>query len=167
MLAISRIMVAWQPVGIVMGVYDMCHRYLLERRQFGAPLAALQINQEKLVRMLGNVQAMFLMGYRLCQLYEKGSMTPGQASLAKVPCCHLVSRVRPLIGGGAQAWNTKRARETVALGRELLGGKGIIGDFRVAKVGLVAKAGGGGGCPHCADGLWVVGCGLWVVAGVL
>ncbi|KAF4379106.1 hypothetical protein F8388_022193 [Cannabis sativa] len=63
-------MVAWQPIGISMGVYDMCHRYLKERKQFGAPLAAFQITQEKLVRMLGNVQAMLLMGWRLCKLYE-------------------------------------------------------------------------------------------------
>lgn len=26
MLAVSRIMVAWQPIGIAMGVYDICHR---------------------------------------------------------------------------------------------------------------------------------------------
>eukprot|EP00271_Cylindrocystis_brebissonii_P011502 TRINITY_DN29343_c0_g1_i1.p1 TRINITY_DN29343_c0_g1~~TRINITY_DN29343_c0_g1_i1.p1 ORF type:complete len:480 (+),score=93.08 TRINITY_DN29343_c0_g1_i1:465-1904(+) len=113
-LAISRIMVAWQPVGMAMGVYDMCRRYLSERQQFGAPLSALALNQEKLVRMLGNVQAMFLLGWRLCQLYESGKMTPGQASMAK-------------------AWNTLRARETMALGRELLGGNGIVSDFLVAK----------------------------------
>jgi acyl-CoA oxidase len=83
-LAVSRIMVAWQPVGIAMGVYDVCHRYLQERKQFGAPLAALQISQEKLVRMLGNIQAMSLLGWRLCKLYEAGSMSPGQASLCKV-----------------------------------------------------------------------------------
>ena len=59
-------------------------RYLKEREQFGAPLAAFQLNQQKLVLMLGNVQAMFLIGWRLCKLYEKGTMTPGQASLGKV-----------------------------------------------------------------------------------
>ena len=110
----SRIMVAWQPIGISMGVYDMCHRsephlsfsaynrsffyqytpiwlahltldrYLKERKQFGAPLAAFQLNQEKLVRMLGNIQAMLLVGWRLCKLYESGKMTPGHASLGKV-----------------------------------------------------------------------------------
>lgn len=42
MLAISRIMVAWQPVGLSMGVYDMVARYLKEREQFGAPLASFQ-----------------------------------------------------------------------------------------------------------------------------
>lgn len=113
-LAVSRIVVAWQPIGISMGVYDMCHRYLQERKQFGVPLASFQLCQEKLVRMLGNIQAMALMGWRLCKLYEAGNMTPGQASLAK-------------------AWNTLRARETVALGRELLGGNGIMADFLVAK----------------------------------
>jgi acyl-CoA oxidase len=83
-LAMSRIMVAWQPIGISMGVFDMCHRYLKERKQFGVPLAAFQLNQEKLVRMLGNIQAMLLVGWRLCKLYESGKMTPGHASLGKV-----------------------------------------------------------------------------------
>lgn len=69
-------------------------RYLQERVQFGAPLASFQLNQEKLVRMLGNVQAMFLMGWRLCQLYESDRMTPGQASLVKVD-----SDSSPLING--------------------------------------------------------------------
>ncbi|XP_011019097.1 PREDICTED: acyl-coenzyme A oxidase 4, peroxisomal-like isoform X3 [Populus euphratica] len=113
-LAVSRVMVAWQPIGISMGVYDMCHRYLKERKQFGAPLAAFQINQQKLVRMLGNVQAMVLVGWRLCKLYEKEKMTPGQASLAK-------------------AWISLKARETASIGRELLGGNGILADFLVAK----------------------------------
>ncbi|XP_027072470.1 acyl-coenzyme A oxidase 4, peroxisomal-like [Coffea arabica] len=113
-LAVSRVMVAWQPIGIVMGVYDMCHRYLKERKQFGAPLAAFQINQQKLVQMLSNIQAMILIGWRLCKLYESGTMTPGHASMGK-------------------SWITLRARETVSLGRELLGGNGILADFLVAK----------------------------------
>ncbi|KAL9425987.1 hypothetical protein AB3S75_032871 [Citrus x aurantiifolia] len=113
-LSISRLMVAWQSIGIAMGVYDMCHRYLMERKQFGAPLAVFQITQQKLAQMLGNIQAMILAGWRVCKLYEDGKMTAGHASLAK-------------------AWITSRARETVALGRELLGGNGISTDFHVAK----------------------------------
>lgn len=46
-LAVSRVMVAWQPIGISMGVYDMCLRYMKERKQFGSSLAAFQLNQEK------------------------------------------------------------------------------------------------------------------------
>ncbi|KAM7258155.1 hypothetical protein ACFE04_013896 [Oxalis oulophora] len=113
-LAVSRVMVAWQPIGISMGIYDICHRYLKERKQFGAPLAAFQINQQKLVHMLSNIQAMFLIGWRLCKLYDSGKMTSGHSSLAK-------------------SWISLRARETAAIGRELLGGNGILADFLVAK----------------------------------
>lgn len=113
-LAISRIMVAWQPVGIAMGVFDMVSRYTGERTQFGAALANYQITQEKMARMLGSIQAMFLMAWRLNQLYEAGKMTHGVSSMVK-------------------AWNSLRAREVVALGREILGGNGILADFLVAK----------------------------------
>lgn len=55
-----------------------------ERKQFGAPLTAFQINQEKLVRMLGNIQAMLLVGWRIGKLYDSEQMTVGHASMAKV-----------------------------------------------------------------------------------
>lgn len=113
-LAISRVMVSWLPVGMSMGVYDMCHRYLKEREQFGAPLASFQLVQEKLVRMLGNIQAMFLTTLQLTKLAEQGKMSHEQASLVK-------------------SWNTLRGRECVALARELLGGNGILSEFLTAK----------------------------------
>ncbi|KAF6251931.1 acyl-CoA dehydrogenase/oxidase [Scenedesmus sp. NREL 46B-D3] len=113
-LAQSRIMVSWLPVGMAMGAYDMAARYLHERHQFGTPLASFQLMQEKLARMLGNVQAMFLMSWRLTKLAEAGSMSHEQASLVK-------------------AWNTLRGREVVALAREVLGGNGVQADFHVAK----------------------------------
>ena len=55
-LSISRVLVAWQPIGIAMGAYDVCLRYVKQREQFGTPLAAFQLVQEKLARMLGNIQ---------------------------------------------------------------------------------------------------------------
>jgi acyl-CoA oxidase len=45
--------------------------------------------------MLGNVQSMFLVGWRLCKLYESGKMTPGHASLGKV-CESAANYARPL-----------------------------------------------------------------------
>lgn len=75
----------------------------------------LQMSQEKLVRMLGSCQAMFLMAWRLSKLHEEGKMTHEMASTVK-------------------AWNTRTGREVVALGRELLGGNGIVSDFLVGKV---------------------------------
>lgn len=121
MLAMSRCLVAWQPVGLVVGVYDMVLRYTSQRRQFGAPLAAFQLVQERLARMLGTIQAMYLMCARLSKLYDEGRMTHEQASLVK-------------------AWTTARSREVVALGRECLGGNGIVGEFLVAKAFVDAEA---------------------------
>lgn len=120
-LAVSRVMVAWQPVGLAMGAYDVAARYCAQRKQFGAPLGAFQLVQEKLQRMQATVQAMFLMGWRLTRLAEAGALGHEQASLVK-------------------AWNTRMCREVVALGRELLGGNGILGEFGVAKAFCDAEA---------------------------
>jgi alkylation response protein AidB-like acyl-CoA dehydrogenase len=65
--------------------------------------------------MLASVQAMFLMALRLTRLHEEGRLSHEAAALVK-------------------AWNTARGREVVALGRELLGGNGILAEFGVAKV---------------------------------
>ena len=113
-LMMSRIMVAWQPVGLAFGCYDAAKRYVLERRQFGAPLGSYQLVQEKLVRMLSTATAMWLMAWRVTKLAEAGEVTHEQASQVK-------------------AWTTLRGREVVSLGRELLGGNGIVSDFLVAK----------------------------------
>ena len=65
--------------------------------------------------MLGSCQAMWLSAWRLSKLHEAGKMSHEMASTVK-------------------AWNTRTGREVMALGRELLGGNGIIADFLVAKV---------------------------------
>jgi alkylation response protein AidB-like acyl-CoA dehydrogenase len=68
-----------------MGSYDAALKHLKERQQFGSPLAAFQLMQEKLVRMLANAQAMYLMSWRLSELFVKhGQVTRGQSSLVKV-----------------------------------------------------------------------------------
>lgn len=95
--------------------------------------------------MLSNIQAMILVGWRLCKLYDSGKLTHGHASLGKVsPFLLQILQVVTLhacffglISNKlfvVQSWITLRARETVALGRELLGGNGILADFQVAKV---------------------------------
>lgn len=113
-LAVSRVMVAWQPIGLAVGAYDQTLRYVKQRTQFGAPLAANQLVQERLTRMLGSIQAAYLSAWRLTRLAEAGRVTHEQASLVK-------------------AFTTLRMREVVALGRELLGGNGIVAEFGVAK----------------------------------
>ena len=123
-LAHSRLLVAWLPVGVGMGVFDVVLRYLKERQQFGASLASLAISQEKLARMAGSICA----GWALCERLT-----------ATFPCdlgpskkCDAFSIGMPHVAM-IKAWSTREGRAVVSLGRELLGGNGIIVDFHVAK----------------------------------
>ena len=113
-LRMTRAGVAWQGVGCSMGAYEKAHAYAQNRTQFGRPIANYQLVQNLLVQMLGNTTALQTMCIRLSQLQDEGRMTDEQASLAKV-------------------FSAKRCRESVALGREAFGGKGILLENHVAR----------------------------------
>ena len=110
----SRLTLGWIPTGMMSGIYEATARYLQERKQFQAPIAAYQINQEKLVRILGHFQSSFLMCWRMTQLIEQNTANIAQASLVK-------------------AWTSLIGREAARLGREMMGGNGIIIDNYVMK----------------------------------
>lgn len=117
----SRIMVAWQAVGQQLAAFDVARQYAVERRQFGRPLAKFQLIQQQLATMLGNAVASMGMMARLAQLQEEGGADMAQVALAKSYC-------------------SARMRETVALGRSILGGNGIVTDYRMAKIFADAEA---------------------------
>ncbi|MFF1252785.1 acyl-CoA dehydrogenase family protein [Pseudarthrobacter sp. NPDC058329] len=106
--------VAWNAAGLQAGAYEAALEYVLERQQFGRPLASFQLTQEKLVRMLGNVTASLGMAVRLAQLRESGIERDEDSAMAKT-------------------WICDRMRETVALAREVVGGNGITLDAGVAR----------------------------------
>jgi len=105
----SRIFVAWIAVGIAVGVYDNTIKYINNRNQFGVKISSFQLQQEKLSRMMGHIQAMLLLVWRTTKLYEAGKLTIARAAMAK-------------------AWSTRMCREVAQLGREMMGGNGIISD---------------------------------------
>jgi glutaryl-CoA dehydrogenase len=113
-LMVTRVGVAWEAVGAAMASYEYALDYAKKRMTFGKPIGAHQMIQEKLVKMLGNITSMQLMMLRLSQLADEWKLTNGQASLAKVHCSAM-------------------ARETVALGREILGGNGILLENHVVR----------------------------------
>jgi glutaryl-CoA dehydrogenase len=120
-LRMTRAGVAWQAVGCAMGAYEHALRYALSREQFGRPIASFQLIQDHLVSMLGNVTAMQAMCLRLSQLQDAGAMRDEHASLAKV-------------------FTAARCRETVALAREVHGGKGILLEHDVVRLFNDAEA---------------------------
>jgi glutaryl-CoA dehydrogenase len=117
----SRISVAWQAVGQQLAAFDVARQYAVEREQFGRPLAKFQLIQQQLVSMLGNAVASMGMMVRIAQLQDRGAVDMAQVALAK-------------------SYTSARMRETVAMGRSILGGNGIVTDYRMAKIFADAEA---------------------------
>lgn len=117
----ARSTVGWQAVGLQMAALDVVLEYTGEREQFGRTLNSFQINQSKIATMLGNLIASQSMMARLAELQERGVTQNEHSALAK-------------------AHVTKMTRETVALGRELLGGNGLLSGHHMAKIFCDAEA---------------------------
>ena len=120
-LKVTRLAVAWQAVGQQLAAFDVARRYAVERSQFGRPIASFQLVQDQLVQILGNAVSSMGMMVRLSQLEDLGQAKDEQSALAK-------------------AFTTARMRESVALGRSILGGNGIVTDFEMAKIFSDAEA---------------------------
>ena len=120
-LKVTRLAVAWQAVGQQLAAFDVARRYAVERSQFGRPIASFQLIQHQLVQILGNAVSSMGMMVRLSQLEDAGEAKDEQSALAK-------------------EFTTARTRESVALGRSILGGNGIVTDFEMAKVFADAEA---------------------------
>jgi len=113
-LTATRYGVAWEAIGHAAACYEYALAYAKERQSFGKPLAARQLIQHKLARMLAEVTGMQLLCLRLSQLLAAGQMTPGMASLAKMN-------------------NALKARQVCADARDILGGNGILLENHVAR----------------------------------
>src|SRR5215471_9694168 len=120
-LRLTRAGVAWQAVGCARGAYEHALAYAKERQQFGRPIAAFQLVQDLLVRMLANVTASACLCARLAQLQAEGAAGDEHSALAKAFC-------------------TVRMRETVGYARELLGGNGILLENQVGRFVADAEA---------------------------
>jgi glutaryl-CoA dehydrogenase len=110
----TRYTVAWRALGVAVAAYEAALTYALRREQFGRPIAAFQLVQDKLSRMLGEITAMQLLCLRLSELAQDGRMTAGMASLAKMN-------------------HAAKARAIVADARDILGGNGILLENHVAR----------------------------------
>ena len=113
-LSRTRYTVAWRALGMALGAYEAALAYAQQREQFGKPIAAYQLVQDKLSRMLAEITAMQLVCLRLSELVEDGRLTAGMASMAKMN-------------------HAAKAREIVGLARDILGGNGILLENHVAR----------------------------------
>jgi len=121
MLGVMRADVAWIAVGAQAGAFEAATAYVRTREQFGRAIGGFQLVQEKLATMLGNLTAALALTARLTQRQAAGLSTDEDSALAKM-------------------FTAVRLRETVALGREVAGGNGILLEHRVARFFADAEA---------------------------
>lgn len=111
-LTSARYGIVWGALGAAENCYQRARQYVLERKQFGYPLGAMQLVQTKLANMLTEITAMQLLALRLGQLKDEGRAVPGMVSLAKRNNCG-------------------KALEIARTARDMLGANGITGEYRV------------------------------------
>lgn len=108
----ARFGIAWGTVGAAEFCYQRARQYVLDRKQFGKPLAANQLIQTKLANMLTDITAMQMLVLRLGKLKDEGRDHPSMTSLAK-------------------RHNCGKALEIARISRDMHGGNGIVGEYRV------------------------------------
>ncbi len=106
----ARYGISWGAIGAAMDCYETALNYVKERKQFGAPLAAYQLVQEKLVKMLIAITKGQLLCWRLGRLMDEGKASVEQISMAKKN-------------------NVRVARFCARTAREMLGANGISLDY--------------------------------------
>ena len=120
-LKMTRYAVAWMATGCAMGAYEAALKYSQERLQFGRPIGSFQLVQDLLAKMISNITASQCLIARQAQLHAEGKLSDAHAALAK-------------------AFATAKCRETVAWAREVLGGNGIVADYKAARFFADAEA---------------------------
>ncbi|MAO66144.1 MAG: acyl-CoA dehydrogenase [Balneola sp.] len=108
----ARYGIAWGTVGAAEFCYQKARQYVMDRKQFGKPLAANQLIQTKLANMMTDITSMQMLAYRLGKLKDEGRDHPSMTSLAKRNNCG-------------------KALEIARISRDMHGGNGIVGDYRI------------------------------------
>ncbi len=110
----ARFGICWGALGAAEACWHIARQYVLDRRQFGRPLAANQLIQKKLADMQTEIAIGLLACLHVSRLREQGKATPEMVSLLK----------RNSAG---------KALEVARLARDMLGGNGISDEFHVIR----------------------------------
>jgi glutaryl-CoA dehydrogenase len=80
----ARYGISWGAVGAAMACYEAALDYAKSRIQFGRPIAAFQLTQRKLVKMLSEITKAQLLSLQLGRMRDEGKATYREVSLAKM-----------------------------------------------------------------------------------
>jgi glutaryl-CoA dehydrogenase len=111
----ARYGIAWGAMGAAEFCWHRARQYVLERKQFGRPLAANQLIQKKLADMQTEIALGLHGALRLGRLMEAGKAAPPSVSLLKRNNCG-------------------KALDIARMARDMHGGNGISDEFHVMRV---------------------------------
>ncbi|MDO5649679.1 MAG: acyl-CoA dehydrogenase family protein [Gallicola sp.] len=117
----TRAGVSYMATGALAGALRATTKYVNERKQFGKEISNYQLVQEKLAMMQGNLTHAIALNAQLARMQEEGDYDEVATSTAKM-------------------MNSLRLRESVAMGRGLAGGNGIVVDYDIARFFSDAEA---------------------------
>jgi glutaryl-CoA dehydrogenase len=110
----ARFGIVWGSIGAGRACYEAAVEYSKTRVQWGKPIAAFQLTQQKLVNMMLELQKAQLLAWRLGALKDAGELDPRQVSVGKL----------------------NNVREALAVAREartILGANGITTEYPVMR----------------------------------
>ncbi|WP_239748725.1 MULTISPECIES: acyl-CoA dehydrogenase family protein [unclassified Mammaliicoccus] len=117
----TRAGVAYMATGALAGALRATLDYVTERKQFGKEISKYQLIQEKLAMMQGNLAHSMSICAQLARMQENGEYDEVATSTAKM-------------------MNSLRLRESVAMGRGITGGNGILAEYDIARFFSDAEA---------------------------
>jgi glutaryl-CoA dehydrogenase len=110
----ARFAICWGALGAADFCWHAARQYVLDRKQFGRPLAANQLIQKKLADMQSEIALGLLACLHVSRLREQGKATPEMVSLMKRN-------------------STGKALEIARMARDMHGGNGISDEFHVIR----------------------------------
>jgi glutaryl-CoA dehydrogenase len=110
----ARYGIAWGALGAAESCWHTTRQYVLDRKQFGRPLAANQLIQKKLADMQTEITLGLQGVLRLGRMKDEGVAAPEITSIMKRNSCG-------------------KALDIARLARDMLGGNGISDEFPVAR----------------------------------
>ncbi len=114
-LNVARAGIAWGALGAAEFCWHAARQYVVDRKQFGRPLAANQLIQKKLADMQTEIALGLHAVLRLGRLLEEGRASPPAVSLLKRNNCG-------------------KALDIARAARDMHGGNGISDEFHVMRV---------------------------------
>jgi glutaryl-CoA dehydrogenase len=110
----ARYGIVWGSMGAARRCFECALEYAKEREQFGRPVAAFQLTQQKLVDMMLEIEKGTLLALHLGRMKDEGTLRPEQISFGKL------NNVREALGIAREA-------------RTILGGNGVTLDYPVMR----------------------------------